>query len=557
MSSSSPVLIPPTSDNKDCGCGGHTPAGSDQDNNQDNPFESGVTAVRGGANLYGAFSIERFCDQGGLSLTHEDAGGFLAYVRQFNQPNFWYQDANVRIWAYYETYDNWQDTYGMDAVKVAYHSGHGGMDGNGVFYVPMGSAWAGNDCTATSNNMRLGNEHAKYIFWSTCLSCRVLGGHTPIRTWQAANLGFRMLFGFETVSIDSGDYGKFFWEEWRAGKSFSQAWLDASWRIAHNQAPSAVAVGASAAEAQAVLNNERFFSAATPSRNWWQWRWYYAASVARAPMLALPTQPLAGQLRPVEIDADAVNKLARQFEIDVPAQATASAAFGSGFNFATGDKRLSLRPSGAIDIQLAKPDFSYRGSLSTASATTLAEEAIQKYGLGGTSNLVLDRVLNSFEAGGTDVGSGQRDEARITSTVVQYRQTINGIPVIGPDAGTVRVSIDNSGTVTNLHSSLRAVEALTERSRQSQPTPPATGPQHDMAPEPSGYGQALAAKFAERMANWAASGQMPLGFTVLPDTTEVGYDFQNGEALLIARQMVEVDFGGGYRKRYWTTVPLG
>jgi hypothetical protein len=305
-----------------------------------------------------------------------------------------------------------------------------------------------------------------------------------------------------------------------------------------------------------VLNNERFFSAATPSRNWWQWRWYFAASVARALMVAIPTQPLAGQLRPIEIDADAVRKLASQFHIEMPAQA-AAAASGDGFNFSAGDKRLSLRANGALDIQLAKPDFSYRGELSFASATALAEEAIQKYALGGTSHLVLDRVLNSFEAGGTDVGSGQRDDARITSTVVQYRQTINGIPVIGPDAGTVRISIDNSGTVTNLHSSVRAVEALTERSRQSQPSPPATGPSHDIAPEPSGYGQALAAKFSERMANWAASGQMPLGFTVLPDTTEIGYDFQNGEALLVARQMVEVDFGGGYRKRYWTTVALG
>jgi len=119
-----------------------------------NPFDGASKAQRAGAKLYGAFSIETFCNQGSLSRTHDDAAGFLAYVEQFNARNFWYQDAGVQVWAYQETYDNWQDTYGMDAVRAAYHSGHGGMDANGVFYVPMGSAWAGNDCTALSTDMR-------------------------------------------------------------------------------------------------------------------------------------------------------------------------------------------------------------------------------------------------------------------------------------------------------------------------------------------------------------------------------------------------------------------
>ena len=65
--------------------------------------------------------------------------------------------------------------------------------------------------------MRLGNEHLRYLFWSTCLSLRVFDGQNPIRTWHDANLGMRMIFGFETVSWDSGDYGKFFWEEWIRG----------------------------------------------------------------------------------------------------------------------------------------------------------------------------------------------------------------------------------------------------------------------------------------------------------------------------------------------------
>jgi hypothetical protein len=66
----------------------------------DNPFEGpGVTAgdIRGGGNMYGANSIETFCDQGSLSLTHEDADGWANYVAQFVPLNFRYRDAGVKI----------------------------------------------------------------------------------------------------------------------------------------------------------------------------------------------------------------------------------------------------------------------------------------------------------------------------------------------------------------------------------------------------------------------------------------------------------------------------
>ncbi len=545
---SSPTQIPPPVRSEE------TVAG---DVASDNPFGSGVNAARGGANLYGAFSMETFCDVGGLSLTHEDAGGFLDYVRQFNAPNFWYQDANVRVWAYQETYDNWQDTYGMDAVKAVYHSGHGGMDGNGVFYAPMGSAWAGNDCTAISSDMRLGNEHVKYIFWSTCLSCRVLDGHSPIRTWQPANLGFRMLFGFETISWDNGDYGKFFWEEWRKGKSLSQAWLDSSWRIAHDQAPSAVAVGANAEEATDRLYNERFFDGNAASTNWWQWRWYYATSATRQPMMALSSQPLVAQLRPFDLDASKASTIATQFGIDVPRQNANKSADGS-FRINAGDKQIYVGATGSFDVQLAKADFSNRQQLSQVQAHSLAEAAIRQYGLSEMSSLVADRVLLSYGAGGTDTGSGQRDESHVTGTVVQFRQTINRIPVISQDGGTVRVSIDNAGTITNIHSSLRMVDALTERSRLLQPAPkPPGGMDTQLAPEPDDYEKALAANFNVLLTRWAASGKMPIGFFTVPNSTEIGYDIRGGEAILIARRAVEVDFGNGYRKRYWTTALLG
>ena len=149
----------------------------------------------------GLFSIETFCDQGALSLTHDDARGSCS-GSAFGYTQLPVRRRGVKAWAYGEDFDNWEDTYGLDADLFSYHSGHGGMDGNGVFYVPMGAAWEGNDCTATSSNMGVGNEYCRYLIWSTCLSLRVFDGHSPIRTWGAGT-GLRMIFGFETVSYDN------------------------------------------------------------------------------------------------------------------------------------------------------------------------------------------------------------------------------------------------------------------------------------------------------------------------------------------------------------------
>ena len=429
----------------------------------DNPFEAQTSrATRAGANLYGAFSIETFCNAGALSQTHEDADGFLAYVRQFNAPNFWYTDAGVKLWAYYEQYDNWQDTYGMDAVRAAYHSGHGGMDANGVFYAPMGAAWAGNDCTALSSNMQLGNEHARYIFWSTCLSCRVLDGHSPIRTWSPANLGLRMLFGFETVSVDDPNYGKFFWEEWRNGKSFSQAWLDASWRISHFQAPSVFACGASADEAKDRVYNERFFYPDRASTSWYWWRWYNAAREARAAQRQVPQSLLVARLQPAEARVQSAWAVASRFGLDLPTVDVPRSTDGS-YRVARGQQWIAHSADGAIEVQLAQPNVENRAPLDRERAAALAREAVGRYGLDRNVSLVHDRIMESCEAGGTPQGSGRMEGPFTTASVVQFRQTINGLPVLNPDKGYVRVELDNDGAVTRVASSVYPVDVLVER----------------------------------------------------------------------------------------------
>ncbi|MCK5314260.1 MAG: hypothetical protein KAJ53_04020, partial [Anaerolineales bacterium] len=216
-----------------------------------------VPANPGVPDLFGAFSVEEFPYTDNLKHTHEDAEGFLDYLENFDPKNFWYKDASVKNWAFGETYDNYQDTYGVDAVLAAYISSHGTMDDVGNFYACMGSDWSSQGHIAYSHNMRIGNEQANYIWWSTCLSMRILDGHGPVRTWSPASLGFRMMFGYETISTDSTDYGEDFWDEWNSGKSFSTAFLDASWGISTDQIPVVLAVGATQNEVIDRLYNER------------------------------------------------------------------------------------------------------------------------------------------------------------------------------------------------------------------------------------------------------------------------------------------------------------
>ena len=88
------------------------------------------TIVSGSNDFYGANSLETFSSASGLTYTHDDADGFLDYPTSFpgKAANYWRKDAGVKVWAYEETYDNWQDSFGIDAVRVFYHSGHGDMD---------------------------------------------------------------------------------------------------------------------------------------------------------------------------------------------------------------------------------------------------------------------------------------------------------------------------------------------------------------------------------------------------------------------------------------------
>ena len=508
--------------------------------------------------VFGAFSLETFHSVSGLSYTHEDAQGWYDYLARFASSNFWYRDAGVKVWAYEQTYDNWQDTYGMDAVNAVYHSGHGGMASNGVFRAPLGGVWDGRS-DAYSTNMRLGDEQVNYIFWSTCESLRVLGGHSPIRTWHDSNLGFRMLFGFETVSVDDPNYGRFFWEQWNRPQPFWQAWCDASWRISHGQAPSVVAVGADQADATNRLWNERLLYWSHVPRNWYQWAWYNAARGVggrRERALELPDQALIAELRPAVMPAPRVRDLAERFgvEASVPEVPAGTALrLGDG----NGGPTLGVRPNGGFEVRFGSPpvdDDTPAPPLSKAHE--IAGNAILQFGLDEDVELAFDQVRHTVTAGGSAEDREHVAEPRIAETPVQNRPVINGLPTVGADQGLVQVTIGNDGQLTRLVSTVRPIERLSDRPLTTTTSPGDNGSiarprSADASPE-----RLLADAWRHQFGRLAARDAAIYGTAPVPGTTEIGYDLRNGTARLVARREVEVDFGDGLATRYVVTAPI-
>lgn len=516
--------------------------------------------------VYGAFSIEDFPPGiGDLSQTHEDATGWINFLGGTGPANFWLADAGVKAWAYYEDYDNWQDTYGMDAVNAVYHSGHGTMDANGVFFAPMGAAWGSEGVWVRSDRMRLGNEQANYIFWSTCLSCRVLGGHSPIRTWRAANKGFRMLFGYETVSVDNPNYGSAFGQEWRRGKPLSTAWLDASWyHISTHQSPSVVACGATAAEAQRILDSERMFNWAHVTPNYWAWRWYYAANAARElgaparePNLTAPRQLLTARLIPVAANVQSIRGIVDRLNLDLRVPSSLAPRRDGGFLLRDGAARLGVSANGNFDASIGAPNRDNRSQISVSRAVSIATEIVAQLDIEANAEVVFDQVRLTGEGCGSDRGSGSV-ERFVAETTVQFRQVIDGVPVIAPGAGEVHVTLDNDGKITAIHSSLRGVDRLHEASPTPHEPQSFGGFRSDSGPvaDPDDIEQALGEAFARQLAAFAIRGSAPLGYTIVPNSTEVGYAIIGSQAVLVAQRLVEVDCGYGLRKQLWLRVPI-
>jgi hypothetical protein len=380
-----------------------------------------------------------------------------------------------------------------------------------------------------------------------------------------------MLFGFETISWDNPNYGKYFWQEWNKGKSFSTAWMDASWRIAHDQAPSVVACGSSEAEARDRVFNERIFNWAHASTNNYWWRWYNVArsdSAVREPNLTLPQELLVAKLKLVDVNEEYVKNTIGRHKIKIKLEKSMLSSNGEIVRAKEGKTNLSFEKGGKYELLLADPALNNRNSISTNSAKKVADNALEDFGLRDDVQLGFDKIRLEYENGGsTKAGKSTLGNPSTAETTIHYRQIINGLPVITPGEGELALTVDNDSVVTHVRSSVRQVESLSPFATNTTstpaegklPKPKSKVEQTDVTPlgnEDQGVEALISKEWKKHMLFLLAKGDAPLQYDAVPHSTEIGYHISGNEASLAVIRAMDVNFGGGYHKRYWVIAPM-
>ena len=130
----------------------------------------------------------------------------------------------------------------------------------------------------------------------------------------------------------------------------------------------------------------------------------------------------------------------------------------------------------------------------------------------------------------------------MVETTVQFRQLINGLPVVTLGTGTVLISVDNDGTITSINSSTRVINRLTPDPKRNVSEPPLNGAvSAPYQPSPLDPEQRLAETWSHHLGGIAAhGGRAPSDVSIVPDSTEVGYEIQGNGAYLAARRVVEL-----------------
>lgn len=439
--------------------------------------------VGGSEDRYGAHSIQVFPSMGAtgnLHQTHADARGFMEWYGNWNKGNFWFTDSGVKVWGYEEAYDNWEDTYGMDSVVAFYHSGHGGMNNNGVFFAPLGGYWD-NRIDAISSNMIIGNEQLRYLFWSTCQSLKVPDvadvnptRRSPLHTWDAANRGLRMIFGFQSNSVDNPNYGRNFGNNWNAGQKFSEAWLNASWAISHRQIATACAMGATAQEAQNRLFNERLFEWGAAAKNWYWWRWggFERPVFQREDRQELPKKPEVLLFGAPVFDENRIAALANELGFSKKELDLLGIERNGNIVAESKDQQITVDNQGRLTAVLGDANYKNTKALNPDDAIAKAEKAIKDLNFNTDGiELVFDSLRVDRAQGGTNTGSGKIENAYVTDTTVIFRQAYHGIKSINNNHGLVMMTYDNDGKLTRIHNSTKQVIGTTDKPQKLAPDP--------------------------------------------------------------------------------------
>jgi hypothetical protein len=180
--------------------------------------------------------------------------------------------------------------------------------------------------------------------------------------------------------------------------------------------------------------------------------------------------------------------------------------------------------------------------------------------------LIVDAVHDLWENSGTKDGS-QLGEPVSLQTHVTFRQAFDGVPVITPGRGELRVALDNDGTVVQAHLSTRE-PAGAARTPSSVVAPPSgKGSKAAAAPRPRDPAESLAAAQLRLVQHLAVVGsdeerpaagiQRRLKVRDVPDTLQTGYEIEGNEAFPAARKLIEIgEEGSMYKTLRWVVAPL-
>ncbi len=450
------------------------------------PIERFSAKSTAAPDVHGTFSVEDFQGtQNNLSLTHDSADGFRAYLENWYAPNFVYRDGAVGTWGFYDVAggDNWDLwTYagidrGIDGALAVFNSSHGGMAADGSYRICLGQNWAGRGWNAWSTSMSIGgnsgafgNERNRYIFWDTCQSVKWSGAHSPYRTWGARANGVRMIFGYETNSVDSSKYGKYFWEEWSKGKTLVNAFLDASWRISHGQSPCVVAFGANSTEATSRRDSERMMNWGAVSSNWGAWRWYYAAKAGKAAKRGLLSDgdlPVMVSARSIVDRGNSIDEFqdaARSIGIRVADERMIQDRPYGLRAVVTADSTLVVDPNGNYEFRLKRQPQAKVAAEMTPDEEVIerARQIVEQFGLADDSEYQVGAVR--YLAQSQESMESEKAEPEIVERSVIFDQVLEGLPFNDPDAGHIAITFD-AGTdqVVGIRSSIRSIVPAHEK----------------------------------------------------------------------------------------------
>ncbi len=421
------------------------------------------TSPPAAANIHGTFSVQDFMGwMPELNHTHESAAGFRKYLARWYAPNFVYRDTGVGAWAFLDDPNGDEDTWeskgverGVDAVLVAYHSSHGNMRADGIYMTWMGTNITGKGWSVRSDHMALGggydkpdSERLRYMFWDTCYGLRFRNGQNPMRTWAPHAKGIRMIFGYESPSLDSPNYGQFFWEEWNKNKSLSTAFLDASWRICRQQTPVVLAFGATDNEASARRDGERLLFSEGASSQCGAWRWYSseAGSAASQQQAGAALMPTHAKIFDVAADGNSdteVERIAQSVGIMVVNPSAVEARPFGMRSIRTKGLTLTVGRDGSYELALTtklKRTASASAVANDAELIQKAKDIISEFDLAQGSDYQFSVMRFTNVSSGT-VAAPSGNPVVVEKTAI-FDQIVNGLPFIDPDAGHLEITFD-------------------------------------------------------------------------------------------------------------------